>query len=113
MGEQNRSNAEHNRRRSDRIPRPLRDWLLVLIMFGMLAVLNVTVGLAAQSARNEAIAVRKALDAVNVTAQNRCIIRVVLSFPPPVSESQFDKVLGDYDECIQKETRAVKASGGK
>lgn len=102
---------EMNRRWTDRIPRPLRDWLLLLIMFGMLAVLNVTVGIAARDAKNEAAEVRKTLEEVNVTAQNRCIIRVILSFPPPVDEEQFDRVLGDYDECIEKETAAVKKPG--
>lgn len=99
---------EMQRRRSDRIPRPLRDWLLVLVMFGMLAILNVTVGLAAREARQEATEVRRVLEDVNVTAQNRCIIRVVLSFPPPVSEDEFDVVLGDYDDCIQEETDAAR-----
>lgn len=97
-----------NRRSTDWIPKPLRDWLLIVVLFGMLAVMNIIVGLNANGARAEARRVREALEDVNVTAQNRCIIRVVLSFPPPVSEGEFDRVLGDYDACIEKETEAVK-----
>lgn len=100
---------EHKRRRRDDwIPRPLRDWLLIVVLFGMLAIMNVISGLSANGARSEAREVREALEDVNVTAQNRCIIRVILSFPPPVGEDEFDKVLADYDECIEKETEAVK-----
>lgn len=100
--------AELRRRRDDWIPRPLRDWLLITVMFGMLAIMNVISGLSAREARSEAVKVREALEDVNVTAQNRCIIRVVLSFPPPVNEDEFDRVLGDYDDCIEEETAAVR-----
>lgn len=97
------------RRRTDSVPRVLRDWLTVIVLFGMLAIMNIVSGLAANQARAEAKKVRTALEEVNVTAQNRCIIRVILSFPPPVSEGEFDTVLGDYDACIEKETDAVRA----
>lgn len=99
-----------NRRRTDRIPGLFRDWLLILILFGMLAITNISVGFIAQDAKHEAKKVRTALADVNVTAQNRCIIRVVLSFPPPVSEDEFDLVLDNYDECIREETEAVKGT---
>lgn len=98
---------QFNRRRSDRIPSILRDWLVVIILFGMLATMNVVTALAAREAKEQAARVREALEDVNVTAQNRCIIRVILSFPPPVSEGEFDTVLADYDDCIEEETAVV------
>lgn len=104
MAEQDR----RRRRRTDRIPKVLRDWLLLIVLFGMLAVMNVIAGLAAHEARKEAREVRKALEAVNVTAQNRCIIKVILSFPPPVGEEEFGVVLADYDKCIEAETAVVR-----
>lgn len=101
-----------NRRRSDKIPSILRDWLVVIVLFGMLAILNVVVALAARDAKEEAARVREALEVVNITAQNRCIIKVVLSFPPPVSENEFDSVLADYDVCIEEETAVVNEREG-
>lgn len=81
-----------------------RDWLFMVVVFVLLAVLNTTSFLAAREAEKEAKRVRTALEQINITSQNRCIIQVVLSYPPPISQEQFDIVLADYDACIKRET---------
>lgn len=83
----------------------MKDWLVVMVLFAVLAVLTlVTVGYAreAEKAAND---VREDLVGLNITAQNRCMVQVVLSYPAPVGQDQFDVVLRDFDECVLRETK--------
>lgn len=82
----------------------MRDWVVVAALFVVLGILTLTGAQYAKNAENEAKKVTEVLETINITSQNRCIIQVVLSYPPPISQEQFDIVLGDYDECIKRET---------
>ena len=82
----------------------MKDWFVIIAFFAILTVLTLVTIIYAKEAEQEAREVRRELQELNVTAQNRCMVKVVLSYPPPVSENQFDTVLKDFDSCIVRET---------
>lgn len=83
---------------------PLRDYFVVGAFFAILTILTLVTIIYAKEAEAEAREVRRELGELNVTAQNRCMVKVVLSYPPPVSEDQFEEVLQDFDRCIIEQT---------
>jgi hypothetical protein len=80
----------------------VKDYLVNFILFAILAVLVIVTTLYAREAQSEAMVVRNKLNSLNITAQNRCMVRVVLSYPPPISEQQYDLVLSDFDRCVSE-----------
>lgn len=82
----------------------MRDWLVVLILFAVLTVLTLVTVIYARAAEQEAKEIQKELSELNITAQNRCMVQVVLSYPAPLSQDQFDLVLRDFDSCVVRET---------
>lgn len=82
----------------------MRDWMVVAALFVILGVMTLTNTFYAREAEGQAKKVNNALEHINITSQNRCIIQVVLSYPPPITQDQFDVVLDDYDKCIKRET---------
>lgn len=86
--------------------------IAVLGVFVLLATLNYTTLTAAHTAEEEATQVRKELERINVPAQNRCIVKVVLSFPPPIQEDDFETVLQEYDDCIEEEAGRLDLQEG-
>jgi len=85
-----------------------KDKLGTLALFCVIAILTFTTIVYARNAETEAKKVSRQLDSLTLTAQNRCIIKVILSYPPPISQAQFDVVLADYDKCIQDEINKAK-----
>lgn len=85
----------------------VKDWFVVIAFFGILTILTLVTIIYAKEAEQEAREVREALNELNVTAQNRCMVKVVLSYPPPVQEGDFAEVLADFDTCIAEQTGAT------
>lgn len=86
---------------------PIMNWFIVFVFFCILTVLTLVTVIYAKEAEQEAREVRQELKQLNVTAQNRCMVQVVLSYPPPVQEDQFAEVLADFDTCIAEQTGAT------
>lgn len=82
----------------------MKDRLYLPILFVVLAVLTLVTVVYARAAEQRATEIQKELSELNITAQNRCMVQVVLSYPAPLSEDQFDVVLRDFDLCVIRET---------
>lgn len=48
------------------------------------------------------------LDDLKITTQNKCIVRLVLSYPPPIRADEFELVLEEYDQCIEDQFVKIK-----
>lgn len=81
----------------------MKDRISTFVLFGIIAVLILTTTIYARNAESEAKKVQTQLTNLSITAQNRCIIKVILTYPAPVSQAQFNVVLADYDSCIKAE----------
>jgi hypothetical protein len=91
-----------------------KDWLMVgfLVVFATLTALSLVSIVYAKKAEQRAREVRRELTVLNVSAQNRCMVLVVLTYPPPINETQYDKVMGDFDKCV-RERPTRNSIGGK
>jgi hypothetical protein len=91
----------------------IRDWFVVLAFFAILTILTLVTIIYAKEAEQEAREVRRELRELNVSAQNRCLALTVLSYPPPITEAQYDLVIGDFDRCIKERPVREIGQGGK
>jgi hypothetical protein len=85
---------------------PIKDWFVLIAFFSILTILTLVTVIYAKEAEQEAREVRRELKALNVSAQNRCLALTVLSYPPPITETQFDLVIASFDQCIQERRTA-------
>ena len=79
----------------------IKEWFVAMIFFIILAILTLVTIIYAKEAEQEAREARRQVVDLNVTAQNRCIVQVILAYPSPVQETELSLVLQDFDECIQ------------
>lgn len=81
-----------------------KDYFVMLALFGILTVLTMVTIIYAKEAEAEAKEVRRELNELNVSAQIRCVVRVILSYPPPVAPGEFAEVEKSFDQCILDHT---------
>lgn len=74
--------------------------LVVAILFMLFTVNTTATVIYARNAEATAKRVQADLDSLKITTQNKCVVRLVLSYPPPVNPDEFEAVLREYDECI-------------
>ena len=79
-----------------------------IVLFIVMAVNAVATVIYARSAEDTARQVKTDLDGLKITTQNKCIVRMVLSYPPPVPQEQFPIILTEYDACIAAQERQIE-----
>jgi uncharacterized membrane protein len=85
----------------------------IIAFFVILSILTTVTIVSSKKAESEARELRRELDELNVTAQNRCIVLAVLSFPPPITQEQHAVVLGNFDQCIVEQTGKIDQRTGR
>lgn len=80
---------------------PLKDWLIAIVLFGILTVLTLVTIVYAKEAEQEAREVRNELRELNVSGQIRCVVET-LTIP-----DQTERV-AQFDQCINEETEGVR-----
>ena len=79
--------------------------MMLLVLFTVSTTATV---IYARSAESTAKGVAKDLEGLRITTQNKCIVRMVLSYPPPVPNDQFSVILTEYDACIAAQEKKIK-----
>lgn len=82
--------------------------LAITVLFIVLAINAVATVIYARSAETNAAMVKQDLEALRITTQNKCIVRMVLSYPPPVPQDQFPIILTEYDACIAAQDKVIE-----
>ena len=87
-------------------------WVIGMIVFVLFTVNATATVIYARSAEANARDVKRELDALTITTQNKCIVRMVLSYPPPVPQEEFDIILAEYEKCITAQAKEIKEQEG-
>lgn len=82
--------------------------LVAIILLTLFTISTTATVIYARSAEAKAKEVSKQLEALKITTQNKCIVRMVLSYPPPVPNDKFDIILKEYDACIAAQAKEIK-----
>jgi hypothetical protein len=90
---------------------PIKDQFFTLILFLILAVLTFTTIVYARNAEAVSKEVYRQLSNLPVTAQNRCAVQVIVSYQPPINQTQVEEVLKDYDTCIKNQIDKANSEG--